>query len=75
MNSTISNPFLSQKTIVISFLADSICLNFFWFLVDACASTALTALWFQFTYQNPGFFICCSYDVIEKFIAILIMMF
>jgi hypothetical protein len=29
MNSTISTPFLSQKTVAISFLADSVCLNFF----------------------------------------------
>jgi hypothetical protein len=29
MNSTISAPFLSQKTLAISFLTDNICLNFF----------------------------------------------
>jgi hypothetical protein len=29
MNSTISIPFLSQKTVVINFLADSVGLNFF----------------------------------------------
>jgi hypothetical protein len=29
MNSTISTPFLSQKTDAISFLADKVCLNFF----------------------------------------------
>jgi hypothetical protein len=29
MNSTISTPFLSQKTVAISFLVDSVCLNFF----------------------------------------------
>jgi hypothetical protein len=29
MNSTISIPFLSQKTVAISFLANSVCLNFF----------------------------------------------
>jgi hypothetical protein len=29
MNSTISTPFLPQKSIAISFLADNVCLNFF----------------------------------------------
>jgi hypothetical protein len=28
-NSTISTPFLSQKTVAISHLADNVCLNFF----------------------------------------------
>jgi hypothetical protein len=44
MNSTISTPFLPQKTVAISFLAD-ICLNFFLAcLVNVCTSSALTAL-------------------------------
>jgi hypothetical protein len=36
MNSTISTPFLSQKIVAISFLADSVCLNFIGLLVNVC---------------------------------------
>jgi hypothetical protein len=47
MNFTINTPFLSQKTVAISYLED-VCLNFFSAcLVNLCASTALTALWFK----------------------------
>jgi hypothetical protein len=55
MNSTISPPFLSQKTVVISFLEDSCCLNLSACLVNVCASTFLTALWVQHSQMNPRF--------------------
>jgi hypothetical protein len=55
MNSTISTPFLSQKTDAISFLAGNIYLNFLACLVNVCASTALTALWFQHLQMKPKF--------------------
>jgi hypothetical protein len=48
MNSTISTPFLSQKAVAISFLADEIYLKFFGLFGECvCACTALSALWFQ----------------------------
>jgi hypothetical protein len=52
MNFTISTPFLSQKTVAISFLAD-VCLNFFGLFGELCASTALTTLWFQHSQMKP----------------------
>jgi hypothetical protein len=55
MSSTISTPFLSQKTDAISFLAGNIYLNFSACLVNVCASTALTALWFQHSQMEPRF--------------------
>jgi hypothetical protein len=54
MNSAISTPFPSQKTGAISFLAD-ICLNFLAYLVNVCASIALTALLFQLSQMKPRF--------------------
>jgi hypothetical protein len=54
MNSTVSTPFLSKKTVAIRFLAD-ICLNVFLALVNVCASTAFTALWFQHSQMKPRF--------------------
>jgi hypothetical protein len=56
MNSTISTLFLSQKTGVISFLAGRQHLfKLFWLLWWMCASTALTALWFQHSQMKPRF--------------------
>jgi hypothetical protein len=54
MSSTISTPFLSQETVAISFLA-GVYLNFLACLVNVCASTALTALWFQHLQMKPRF--------------------
>jgi hypothetical protein len=37
-------------------MADNACLNFFWaWLVNVCASTALTALWFPHSQLKFGF--------------------
>jgi hypothetical protein len=48
----ISTPFVYQKTVAISFLA-VVCWNFSAYLVNVCASTALTALWFQHPQMKP----------------------
>jgi hypothetical protein len=55
MNSTISTPFLSHKSAGIKFLADNVCLNFSACLENMCASTTLTALWFQHLQMKPRF--------------------
>jgi hypothetical protein len=52
MNSTISTPFLSQKTVAISFLVDNVCLNIFALYMNVCASTSL---WFQHSQMKPKF--------------------
>jgi hypothetical protein len=44
MNSTISTPFLSQKTVAISFLADKVCLNFFCLFCWICVHLLLWLL-------------------------------
>jgi hypothetical protein len=64
MNSTISSPFLFQKTAAISFLADKVCLNLFVCLVDVCESTAL---WFQHPQTKPRFhhllLVWCNWEI------------
>jgi hypothetical protein len=73
MNSTISTPFLSQKTVAIIFLADSVCLNFFG-LFGECVHPPLWLLFgFNIHKWNPGFIACYPYNVIEKFIAISVV--
>jgi hypothetical protein len=67
MNFTVSTPFLSQKTRVISFLAYNICLSFTTFLVNVGISTALTAIWFQHLQMKPRFhhliFVRCGWEI------------
>jgi hypothetical protein len=67
MNSTVSSPLPSQKTVVITFLAD-VHLNFFGMFVNVCASTPFC---FQRS-QMKARFITCS-DVNEKFIVIFMI--
>jgi hypothetical protein len=55
MNSTISTLILFQKTATISFLLDTVYLDFLSCLVNVCASTALIALWFQNSQMEPRF--------------------
>jgi hypothetical protein len=55
MNSPISTPFLSQKTALISFLAD-VCLNFLACLANVCAFTALTAALFRHSQIKARFY-------------------
>jgi hypothetical protein len=71
MNSTISNPFLSQKTVPISFLAGWQCLfKHFWLVWWMCVHPLLWLLFgFNIHKWNPGFITCYSYDIIEKFIT------
>jgi hypothetical protein len=47
MNFTVSTPILFQETVAISLLADNVCLKISACLVNVCASTALTAIWFR----------------------------
>jgi hypothetical protein len=70
MNFTISTPFLSQKTVAISFLAD-ICLNFLG-LFGECVCIHCFGYTFVSTFHklNADFITCYSYDETEKFIAI-----
>jgi hypothetical protein len=72
MNSTISTPFLSQKTAVISLLVD-VCLYVSGFFCWMCVHPLL---WLHFGFnihkQNPGFITYYSYDVIKKFITIFV---
>jgi hypothetical protein len=72
MNSTINTPHLSQKTIAFSHLADKFVEAFSTCLVNACACTALTVLWFQHSQMKP--ITCYSYHVIEKFMAISVVL-
>jgi hypothetical protein len=54
INSIISTPFLSQRTVAISFLADIICLNFLGLFGECvCTSTAVTTFWFQHSQVKP----------------------
>jgi hypothetical protein len=57
MNSTISTPFLSQKTDASSFLTDRQRLfkRFSDYLVNVCASTVSTAVWFQHSQMKSKF--------------------
>jgi hypothetical protein len=57
MNSTISTPFLTQKTVAIGFLAGrkrSFEISSA-YLVNVCVSTAFTAPWFQHSQMKPRF--------------------
>jgi hypothetical protein len=67
MNSTISTPFLPQKTVAISLLADTICLNFFSLFGEVCAFTALIDSWFQHSQMKPRFhhliLIWCDWEI------------
>jgi hypothetical protein len=67
MNSTIRTPFLSQKTVVICFLADNVCLNFFGFFGEWVHPLLWLLFGFYIHKWNPGFITCYLYDVIEKF--------
>jgi hypothetical protein len=59
MNSTISTPLLSQKTVAISFLAGRQLLfkllRFFWWMCVHPLLWLLTALWFQYPQMKPRF--------------------
>jgi hypothetical protein len=73
MNSTISAHFLSQKTAVISFLAENICLKFF-ALFDECLCIHCLDCSLVSTFTNETqVSLPVTYDVIEKFIAIFVV--
>jgi hypothetical protein len=56
MNSTISISFCPRNQLPsIFWQADNTCLKFFGMFLDVCASTALTALWFQHSHMKPRF--------------------
>jgi hypothetical protein len=66
-NSTTSTPFLSQKTAAISFLVDNVFYTFSACLLNVCASSALTALWFQHSQMKLRFhhllLIQCDWEI------------
>jgi hypothetical protein len=55
MKSSISTLFLSQQTVAIRFLAGRCYLTSLACFANVCASTALTALWFQHSQMKPRF--------------------
>jgi hypothetical protein len=68
MNSTISSPFQSQKTVTISFLAGRRLFKLFRLVWWMCVHPLLWLLFgFSISKWNPGFITCYSYNVIEKF--------
>jgi hypothetical protein len=75
MISTVSTPFLSQKTVAISFLAGR--QHLFKILRIVRWMCVHPLLWLLFGFNihkwNPGFITCYSYDVIEKFITIFVV--
>jgi hypothetical protein len=75
MNSTISTPFLSQKTVAISFLGDSVCLQFFGMFGECVCIHPLLWLLFGFSIHkwNSDVITCYSCDVMDKFIAIFVV--
>jgi hypothetical protein len=76
MNSTISTPFLSQKTVTISFPAGRQCLfKLSQFVLWMCAHPLLWLLFgFNIHKWNLSFITCYSYNVIEKFIIIFVVL-
>jgi hypothetical protein len=66
---------LSQESVAISFLADSVCLNFFG-LFGECVCIHCFDCWLLFGLSikkwNPNFFNCYAYYVTENFIAIFV---
>jgi hypothetical protein len=73
MNITISTPFLSQKTVTISFLTD-VCLNFISLFGECMCNHYFFTLWFQHSQMKPGFVTYYLYDVTEKFTAIFVVL-
>jgi hypothetical protein len=71
MNSTISIPFMSQKTVPICRLSGRRLSKLFQLVWWKCVHPLLWLLiGFNFHKWNPGFITCYSYNVIKKFIAI-----
>jgi hypothetical protein len=70
MNFTISTLCCLRKQVPSAFWQAEVCLNFYSCFMNVCASTTLTALWFQHSQMNPRFL--HLYNVTEKFIAIFV---
>jgi uncharacterized membrane protein YjjP (DUF1212 family) len=70
---TINTPFLFQKTIAISFLANNVCLNFFGlfgeYVCIHCFDCSSVSTFTSETHVSSHYL----YDVIEKFIAIFVV--
>jgi hypothetical protein len=75
MNSTFNTPFLSQKAVAISFVAGREGMFKLFRLVWWMCLLPLIWLLFGFNIHkwNSSFNTCCSYDVIEKLIAIFVL--
>jgi hypothetical protein len=73
MNSTISTPFLSQKTVAISFRQkDNVCLKLF-DLFGECVCILYFNCTLVSTFTNTGFITRYLCNVIENFIAIFVV--